>query len=400
MNNIIRYILLFFILIIISGCYNYKEINEYAVVSAISIDKSDKKNKKYTVGIQIMNAKKDEETEESSIAFYKTDGNTINECIQKMIISLPKELYLGHNEVILLGEELLKKESPLNYLDYFMRNSDVEKDSLVIIARDEKAYNILKVITPLETIPSRNLKETIKVVDDYKGTLSTVTLDEFIENLSNNKKDAILPSFKLIGSKKEGKDTKNISKSDPDTKLKLSNLGFFEKEKLKGYLNDDEQQGYKMMSSTSNGTYLNVKCDKNNYASIKIIKTKNKEKLLFKNKKPYFISSINITGKLVEYNCKADFLKSKKYIKKLENDANKKVKKIINRSINKLYHENKSDVFMIGEKFYSRKYRDLKKYNINKNKIKNIVKFSINPNIKINRIGLSIKSVKEVKKDE
>lgn len=400
MHNIIKSFILIPLIIILCGCYNYKEINEYAVVSAISIDKSEKNNKKYTVGIQIMNAKKDEESDTSSIAFYKMDGNTINECIQKMILNLPKELYLGHNEVILLSEELLKEESPLNYLDYFMRNSEVEKDSLVIIAKESKAYNILKIITPLETISSSNLKETIKVADDYKGTLASVTLDEFIDNLSNRKKDAILPSFKLSGDIKNGKKMDNIKESDPNTKIVLSNLGFFENKKLKGYLSNKEEEGYKMLSSKSNGTFLNIKCDKNNYASIRIIKSKSKEKLYFKNNKPHVNLTINTKAKLIEYNCKADFLKSKKMIKKLEKEANKQTEKIAYKALDKLYIKNKSDVLFITDKFYKRKFNDLKKYKTNENNIKSDVIFKISSNFKIDRIGLTVKSIKEVIKDE
>ena len=287
MKKTFKLLFLLAIVIILSGCYNYKEINEYAIVSAVSIDKSNKENKKYTIGIQIMNAKKDEESDTSSIAFYKADGNTIYECMQKMILDVPKELYLGHNEVVIISEDLLKKESALNYLDYFMRDSEVEKDSLIIISKEKKAYDVLKIITPLETIPSRNLKETIKVADDYKGTLSAITLDEFISKLSNDGEDAILPSVKVTGKIKSGKEVENIAQSDPDTKLTLSNMGYFEKGKLKGYLTNEEEEGYKILSNTSNGTYINVKCDNKNYATIRLKSSKIKENLTFKNKKPF-----------------------------------------------------------------------------------------------------------------
>ena len=394
--RIIKMVFLLVILLTLSGCYNYKEINEYAIVSAVSIDKSKKDNKKYTVGIQIMNAKKDEESDTSSIAFYKTDGNTIYECLQKMTLSLPKELYLGHNEVVLISEDLLKKESALNYLDYFLRDSEVEKDSLVIIAKETNAYDVLKIITPLETIPSRNLKETIKVTDDYKGTLSTITLDEFVSKLSNNGEDTILPSVKISGKTTKGKKNENISQSDPEAKLKLSTYGFFEKGRLKGYLTNEEEQGFKLLSNNANGTFVNVKCDSKNYATIRIKKTSSKEKLSF-NKN---IASVKIKNKvnsvLVEYNCKADFLKSKKYINSFEKKTQRKIDKLITKTLNKLYKENKSDALSYGEKFYSKKNKDLKKLNIKENDIKDNISFSVKSNVKIDRIGLTIKSIREV----
>ena len=398
--KIIKTFILLITILILSGCYNYKEINEYAIVSAVSIDISKKENKKYTVGIQIMNAKKDEESDTSSIAFYKTDGDTIYECLQKMTLSLPKELYLGHNEVVLISEDLLKKESALNYLDYFLRDSEVEKDSLIIIARETNAYNVLKIITPLETIPSRNLKETIKVTDDYKGTLSTVTLDEFVSKLSNNGEDTILPSVKISGKPTKGKKTENISESDPDSKIRLSTYGFFEKGKLKGYLTNEEEQGYKILSNNANGTYINVKCDKKNYATIRINKTSSKEKLLFKNDRPNVNINNKVNGVLVEYNCKADFLKSKKSINSFEKKAERKIDKLITKALDKLYKENKSDALSYGEKFYSKKNKNLKKLNIKEKDIKKNISFNVRSNVKIDRIGLTIKSIREVNTSE
>ena len=396
----VKYIILLLIISLLCGCYNYKEINDYSIVSAISIDESKKENKKYTVGIQIMNAKKDEESDTSSIAFYKSDGNTIYECLQKIILDLPKELYLGHNEVVIISEDLLRKESALNYLDYFMRDSEVEKDSLIIIARDENAYDVLKIITPIETIPSRNLKETIKVADDYKGTLSAITIDEFIASLSNNGEDPTLPSVKISGKIKEGEKTENISQSNPDAKIELSTIGFFENGKLKDFFTQEEEEGFKILSNSANGTYINVKCDSKNYATIKIKKSKIKEKFSIINGKPHVKLTNNISAALIEYNCKIDFLKDEKYIKNLEKKASKKAKKLELKALNKLYVQNKADALMYGEKFYNGNAKTLKKYNIKENDVKNYINFSLSSNVKLERIGLTIKSIKEVSESE
>lgn len=389
-----KVLLVILILFCLTRCFDYKEINDYAVVSAISIDEG--KVKKYNVGIQIMNAKKDEESDTSSIAFYKAEGNTIYEGLEKILLDLPKELYLGHNEVVILGENLLKKESALNFLDYFLRDSEIEKDSLVVVAKDDEADSILKIITPLETIPSRNLKETIRISDNFGDKLSTITLDKFIASLSNNGEEPVLPSVKVQGSIKKGEKNENISQSNPSAKITLDKMAYFEKGKLKGYLTKEEEQGYKILSNTANGTYINVLCDNKNYATIRIKSNNTKEELSFRDQLPIIKFNTKITGRLVEYNCKADFLKSNKYIKRLERCANKRVNKLTKKVIKKLYKDNSSDALKIGEMFYSKKSRYLKKYNIKESDVKNIVKFKTNPKVTIDRIGLSIKSVKEV----
>ena len=52
-----RLLISLIIILLFSGCQNYEEINNYAIVSGISIDKAEN-NDLYKVGIQIMNAKK------------------------------------------------------------------------------------------------------------------------------------------------------------------------------------------------------------------------------------------------------------------------------------------------------------------------------------------------------
>ena len=72
MKNVFKTLVLLITLFSLSGCFNYKEINEYAIVSGISIDEKEDDPSKYEVGIQIMNAKKDEESDNSLITIYKS----------------------------------------------------------------------------------------------------------------------------------------------------------------------------------------------------------------------------------------------------------------------------------------------------------------------------------------
>ena len=394
-----KILIIVFILISLCGCQNYSEINNYAIVSGISIDKGKNNPNNYIVGIQIMNAKKDEESDNSLITFYKAEGNTIFEALQKIMLDSPKELYLGHNEVIVISEELLKEKNPLNYLDYFMRDSKVEKDSMVMASKGTKAYEILKIITPLETIPSRNLKSTLSVADNFSGTLTIVTVDEFISDLAASGSDAIIPTVSITGKIKDGENMENIKESDPDAKLKFDTLAFFEKNKLKDYLSSDESTGYNFLSNTPNQTYINVKCDDNNYASLMVISSKLKEKVTFKDNKPTINIKTNIEADLLEYNCKADFIKSEKYIKRLEKKTSNKVEKLMEKAIDKLYFQNKSDALKYGSRFYEQEYKKMKKLGYDKNNIINDISFTFKADVKIESTELSIRSVKE-NKDE
>ncbi len=400
MKKSLKIIVSIIILLLLSGCFNYKEINDYAIVSGISIDKDDDDPSKLNVGIQIMNAKKDEETDTSLITFYKAKGNTIYQALEKIMLDSPKELYLGHNEVLVIGEDILKEKDPLDYLDYFMRDSQIEKDALVMVATKTKAYNILKVITPLETIPSTNLKSTLNIADKFSGTLTIVTIDKFLSDLTSKGAQPIIPMVKITGNVKQGEKMDNITESNPKAKLKFDSLAYFENNKLKGYLSNDESTGYNFLAKTQKETYINVKCDDKNYATIKVKGAKIKEDLSFKDKKPLALINIKVTADLLEYNCSADFINDEKKLKELEKKSANKIKNLVTKTTNKLYKENNSDVLMYGEKFYGKKYKQMKKLGYDQKDIAKTIQFEFKTSVKIESTELSIKSMKGVLKDE
>lgn len=400
MKKVSKIVILLVMSLTLSGCFNYKEINDYAIVSGISIDIDEKDKNNYDVGVQIMNAKKDKESDNSLITVYNSKGSTIYQALEKIMLDSPKELYLGHNEVVVIGEELLRQKNPLEYLDYFMRDSEAEKKSVIMVAKDEKAYNILKIITPLETIPSKNLRATLGVSDSFSGTLTTITIDEFVSDISNQYVEPIIPSVEISGKVKKGESMDNISKSDPDTKLKYNTLGYFKNNKLAGYLTDDESVGYNFLAKVPKQTYVNVKCDDSNYATIRITNSDIKEKIFYENKVPTVKVNANISADILEYNCKADFIKNGKKLDELEKDSENKINKLMKKAINKLYVEEKSDVLKYREKFNARKYNETKLYKYSKNDILNKLKFKINTNVKIKSTELSIKSIRKETNNE
>lgn len=396
MKKIFNSIVFIIIIFTLSGCFNYKEINDYAIVSGISIDENKEKSvNKYKVGIQIMNAKKDEESDSSLITFYEASGKTIYDALEKIMLDSPKELYLGHNEVIVISEELLKKENPLNYLDYFMRDPGSEKDSAVMVSKEKDASSILKVITPLETLPSKNLRSTLSVADNFSGILTVVTIDEFISDLSNSKTEAIIPSVKIKGKINNGEKMDNIKESNPNTKLTFDTLGYFKNNKLKGYLTTNESVGYNFLANVAKETYVNIKCDSKNYATLRLANSNFKENLYYENNNPIVNIKTKIDADLLEYNCKSDFLNNDKVIKKLEIKAKNRINTLMNKTIDKLYVKEKADVLKYAEKFYSKKYKETKKLGYKNKDILNKISFKFNTNVQIKSTELSIKSVRK-----
>ena len=333
MKKFVLIIITLFILLISSGCYNYKEINDMAIVSSIGIDK-DNKNDKYIVSAQIMNSKESENSEDSQITVYTKEGDTVHEALRNITLKSPRKLYGNHLSKIVLSEEVAK-EGIDNILDTFNRVTEVRNEFIITIVKEDKASDVLKVLTTTESIPAEYVKLSLKIADKTSGLTYATKLDEFISLYLKKGIDPVVPVLKIDKKEKKGTTINNITTTNPISKIVIEDLAVTNKGKLETYLKNEEVIGYNFLRNQIQKMIIPVKCDdENNYASISILKNKTKSNATKKNNKYIINFNINSEAIITEYNCKKD-LTDEKVIKELEKDTEKKIKRYIKKSLNK-----------------------------------------------------------------
>ena len=333
MKKFVLIIITLFILLISSGCYNYKEINDMAIVSSIGIDK-DNKNDKYIVSAQIMNSKESEDSEDSQITVYTKEGDTVHEALRNITLKSPRKLYGNHLSKIVLSEEVAK-EGIDNILDIFNRITEVRNEFIITIVKEDKASDVLKVLTTTESIPAEYVKLSLKIADKTSGLTYATKLDEFISLYLKKGIDPVVPVLKIDKKEKKGTTINNITTTNPISKIVIEDLAVTNKGKLETYLKNEEIIGYNFLRNQIQKMIIPVKCDdENNYASILILKNKTKSNAAKKDNKYIINFNINSEAIITEYNCKKD-LTDEKVIKKLEKDTEKKINRYIKKSLNK-----------------------------------------------------------------
>lgn len=333
MKKFVLIIITLFILLISSGCYNYKEINDMAIVSSIGIDK-DNKNDKYIVSAQIMNSKESEDSEDSQITVYTKEGDTVHEALRNITLKSPRKLYGNHLSKIVLSEEVAK-EGIDNILDTFNRVTEVRNEFVITIVKEDKASDVLKVLTTTESIPAEYVKLSLKIADKTSGLTYATKLDEFISLYLKKGIDPVVPVLKIDKKEKKGTTINNITTTNPISKIVIEDLAVTNKGKLETYLKNEEVIGYNFLRNQIQKMIIPVKCDdENNYASISILKNKTKSNTEKKDNKYIINFNINSEAIITEYNCRKD-LTDEKVIKELEKDTEKKIKRYIKNSLNK-----------------------------------------------------------------
>ncbi|MCI8574862.1 MAG: Ger(x)C family spore germination protein [Bacilli bacterium] len=250
-----KVILLFIILFTITGCYDYQELNDRAIVSGISIDYI---NEEYIVNYEILNNLKSDEPENKAY-MVEGSGETIVEAFQDASDSISKETYLSHLKVLILSEEAAK-EKMRDIVDYMLREPYIRNIFSPVIAKDVTAKSILG-STDKETPVVSEKIETMIANNKYNENISLkIDFDHFMDQFEDDRIDPSLTAIELV-----------------DGKPALAGIAIFDDGKLKDILNPELSAIFKVLNNDSSNHSLKIPCENktNGYTIINLYKNKN-----------------------------------------------------------------------------------------------------------------------------
>lgn len=343
----------FIFIFLLTGCWNYKELNNYCIVTGIAIDKDDSTNN-YEVSLLISNSaqsNKEGSSDQNETVLYSGKGKSIYEAIKDIGLIAPKELFLGHCSILVLSEEIAK-DGIDNIIDFFLRFPSVRKDFYVVLARDCMAKDTLKITTPLSSYPSQSIYENIFSTYQLQGIVYPLNFNNMLNNLLIDGHDLTINSIRIEGNLEKGSGKENIESTEPKATIKLDTLGIFNDDKFIKWSTDDESRGINIINNKIEELYITIKY-KNGYIVLRTQNLNTNIDVSLKNNKP--IVNIHVKSKsfISEVNSNID-LTDMDVINKMESLAVKEIKKMMNKSIS-LAKENNTDIFGFGERF-NKKY--------------------------------------------
>ena len=152
-------IVLVIILLFLTGCYDYKELNPIAIIGGTSIDKKDNN---YIVKIQVINpqnVKESSSSNDTSFVIYEGISNNLQEAYRKITNDSPRFTYSDHMQVLFLGENILKEDFS-EVMDFLMRNPSVRNDFYVLI--EKNSNDIIELTTPISQVSTSSIKSALE----------------------------------------------------------------------------------------------------------------------------------------------------------------------------------------------------------------------------------------------
>lgn len=352
-----------FVLLILSlfltGCWDRRELNELGITMALGIDKVEDE---YQVTAQVVvpsEVSMKAGTGRSAVTLFQASGETVYEAFRKMTKYSPRKIYPGHLRILVISEDLAK-EGIGESLELLSRDWEFRSDFYVVVARDLTASEVLNVTTPIESIPANKMFDALQISENNWAGTDGIILDELLADLISDGKEAVLTGIQVIGNQEIGSSKQNVETITPSALIQYDHLAVFKKDKLVGWLTEEESRGYADITNSVKKTVTPISCPNEGKATIEIIQFNSEVKGNINKGEPEVDIKIQAEGNVGEVECPINLMEPET-IGELEKIYEKDVEEIINQTIDTLQKQYEADIFGFGEAIHRSNPKEWKK---------------------------------------
>ena len=165
-------LLILLIIILLTGCSRYTELNELAITKSIGITYQEDN---YILYAEIIDKVNKDNTPVTKIV--TVEGKTVEEVFTDIKLSINKEIHLSHIDLIILSDTL-NDNNYQEIIKYFIINKDLRNDYLTILSND--------ITEILANANYDEIEELIKTNKDSKNIIN-VSFQEIMQSFIDYK---------------------------------------------------------------------------------------------------------------------------------------------------------------------------------------------------------------------
>ncbi len=339
-------------LTVVSGCWDKREMNELAFVSAFAVDLNEEG--KYVGTFQIINpgnvagGLQGGGGQNASITVYSAAGDNLLETEGHVSMKVSRDLYYAHTNLIIISEKVASEKGITELFDLFERAREFRTTTNVVLTRNSSAEEMLSVLTEKDKIPAEQIVNNLKGAEESQGEYQKITIDNVINSLITSGNEPLISAFSIKGEPKKGTKMENIQASQPEVRMEPNGLGVFKNGKLIDWLEGETARGTLWATDKVQATSLNITWkNKKDAIAYQVVRQKTKIAAQLKKDRPKISISVRAEGRIAEVSVSSD-LTNPHTLAAIEKEVAKEIKEEIEKAI---YHAqiNKSDTFGFGD---------------------------------------------------
>lgn len=196
----IKIVILINLILLLTGCTAYTELNDLSIVSTIGIDYKDNK---YQLIVNVIDGKLDDQEIEKSIITFKSKKTTLEEAFNDIYLKSSKKLYLSHLDLLIITETAVDQKFS-SIIQNFLENNEYRNNFNVVLLSDFALSEFMNKNIQAEDINNliiTNQKETgFSVVKDFEMIVKELLIDKnsYLPTISYPDEELTLDGFTLI----------------------------------------------------------------------------------------------------------------------------------------------------------------------------------------------------------
>lgn len=311
---------------VLSGCWNYTDIETQFVVMGVTIDK-DPETQEFIMLTEVSKAKGGADAELIT-RIESGEGVTLFDASRNSIMKIGAKLYWGHTMVYIISESVAR-EGIADVMSMLSRQTQIRSDLLIMICEDDSIDKVFEFDDPIHETTSEHLydlMQTYEAAGKYRRTPLYVILQE----LASDEVSLVLPIIKIEepesedtgqdnqetkDSSAEGEKDSGAEDKKADTLLLVEGSAIFKADKMVGKLSEIETRSALILKNEVAKNYvLSIEADEKNPAcSIEIINSDLKIKpTVAEDEKLAFKIDLDLEGDLVELQSLVDYITDEK----------------------------------------------------------------------------------------
>lgn len=346
-KRFLPFLLILLVSIILTGCWDLKDINRRVMVVALGLDlaeRTETENYEYISMVKLTaqvaipeklsgGAGQPLTTGAEAVWNVSAIGRNVSMCYVNLQQRLQNELFLGHTRVLVISEDLAR-EGLSRYMNFFRNNPEFRRLSYLLIS-ENKAEDLLN------TFPKTVNVQAIYLMNLIEDEIQRQTMPDlpFIEIAIRDVTSGVDPIAVLISSDKE------------TGIIKYSGLAVFRGDRMVGKLDVEETWSYLQLAEGKLGGLQVVRDVESEIGRLSIVfkDLKRKMRLVLTEKGNFkFECKLSFEGIIFSQEVPAVYTKEI-YLDQLENRVSTEVKREIETVFYKVQQKYNADIFGFGE---------------------------------------------------
>lgn len=336
-------------LLLCTGCFDYKEINDLAIINAIGVDYE---NDEYVITLEILNDQIDKDSSKITSYTKVGHGKNLTSAIENAADKLSKQLIFNHIKLMILSKSIIEEKFE-NIIDLFLRNTYFRENFYVISATKNKPETLLNHTTNEAPIASTAITDTLESIRYSSNTNVLKKFDEIVEEVITYGIDTCFSNITL-----------------KDNEFIVDGMSIFNNYSYKSNLSNEYVKIYNLLTDNFDRPTYTI-----NYDNLSFTTAINNGKINAEIKSGTINVTGNLMGRIIDNDPKYN-IRDPKNLEKIDNDFTNLLNKKISEFI-KVLQDNNSDILGITRNYYKKTRTKDKDYWL-KLDIKSNIKFNIN----------------------